>query len=117
MRSVAFANKEHAALGLVKAAIDKQNMRLPGHTIAADNGEAMRDENGCFLHAVEDDDIAPPLAQSRWFQASAKAVRMSVLEHIQRDRDRSQVNEQLRVWAAQKVQSYSQVRRSSVCWY
>jgi hypothetical protein len=111
MRAANVGTKQPAALGMLKAAMDKHTMRLPDHTIAAENGEAMRDENGRFLHAAADDhdDITQPLAQSRWFQASAKAVRMSVLEHIQRDRDRTQVNEQLRVWAAQKVQSYSQV--------
>lgn len=59
----------------------------------------------------EGDDVrGAPLAQSRWFQASAKVVRMSVLEHLERDKARNHVSEQLRVWASEKVQQYSKVR-------
>ena len=36
------------------------------------------------LSDTQFDNMTPPLSQSRWFQTSAKAVRMSVLEHIKR---------------------------------
>lgn len=57
----------------------------------------------------EFDDLALPLSQSRWFQISAKAVRMSVLEHIKRADARNKVNKQLREWADNKVAEYTDV--------
>lgn len=55
------------------------------------------------------DDITPPLSQSRWFQTSAKAVRMSVLAHLKRSEQLHKVNKQLREWADNKVAEYSDV--------
>lgn len=63
----------------------------------------------------EFDDVSPPLAQSRWFQTSAKAVRMSVLAHIKRAESRNKVNKQLREWADNKVAEYTDVRFSCAC--
>ena len=88
-------------LSVLQAAAAKGGVAVPTIEAAAASERV--------LHARHDDDESVPLAHNRWFQASAKAVRMSVLEHIERDKARSQVSEQLRVWAAEKVQQYSQV--------
>jgi hypothetical protein len=72
--------------------------------------EASPPNNSPFT-IVEDEDVKP-LSQSKWFQASAKVVRMSVLEHIRRADARSNVSEQLRVWANERVANYSKVVRS-----
>ena len=103
-----------SVVGVFKAATEKHGSSTPRPPLLASNGEAMRDENGHRLHAADDDEASQPLAQAKWFQASAKAVRMSVMEHVKRDRERSRVNEQLKAWAAQTVEAYSQVRSSAI---
>lgn len=57
----------------------------------------------------EFDDLPLPLSQKRWFQISAKAVRMSVLGHIKRAEARNKVNKQLREWADNKLLEYTDV--------
>lgn len=112
-RSTVKGGADASFLSVVKAAAVKADVAIPTIT-AAENGECMRDRHGQRLHHSEDDDDdgdSAPIAQRRWFQASAKAVRMSVLEHLERDKARSQVSEQLRVWAADKVERYSQACR------
>ena len=113
-RSTVKGGTDASFLSIVKAAAVQADIAVPTIT-AAENGECMRDRHGQRLHHGGDDEDgdSAPIAQQRWFQASAKAVRMSVLEHLERDKARSQVSEQLRVWAADKVERYSQVRVSA----
>jgi hypothetical protein len=99
------ARGDDTFMSVVKAAAAKSELHAPT-IMAADNGERIHRH----LHGSDEDDAPVPLAHNRWFQASAKAVRMSVLEHIERGKARSQVSEQLRVWASEKVQQYSRVR-------
>ena len=117
-RSTIKGGADASFLSVVKAAAVKADVAVPTITAAA-NGECMRDRHGQRLHHDGNDDDgdgdAAPIAQHRWFQASAKAVRMSVLEHLERDKARSQVSEQLRVWAADKVQRYSQACLPPCC--
>lgn len=94
------------------AAVGAAAQQAPGHSrvadlLLSDSGEALRTAGGQRM-AYDADDTTEPLAQSKWWQASAKAVRLSVLEHIERSNAREVVNEQLRVWAANKVQQYGQ---------
>ena len=57
----------------------------------------------------DDDDISEPLHKQCWWRGSANTVRMSVLEHLERARDREVVSEQLRIWADDKVKLYEKV--------
>ena len=100
-------------MSVVKAAAAQDEVVAPT-IMSADNGECMRDQHGRRLHHDndgddEDDTSSQPIAQHRWWQASAKAVRMSVLDHLERDKARTQVSEQLRVWASEKTRTYSKV--------
>lgn len=104
-------NVASSVVGALKAATEKRGSPSPRPALLAANGEAMRDENGNRLHTADDDEVSQPLAQAKWFQAGAKAVRMSVMEHVQRDRERRRVNEQLKAWADQTVKAYSRVCR------
>eukprot|EP00892_Ulva_mutabilis_P009964 jgi/Ulvmu1/733/UM010_0106.1 len=72
------------------------------------NGVIENFPEGSFI-GTDFADITPPLSQTRWFQASAKAVRMSVLAHAKRAESRIKVNKQLREWADNKVADYTDV--------
>jgi hypothetical protein len=108
------AAPDDAFLGVLRTAGAKQGLpKVPTTVLATNAGEALRGTTGNHMHANEEDDAPLPLAQSRWFQASAQVVRMTVIEHLEREKARNHVSEQLRVWASEKVQQYSQVRSNA----
>lgn len=93
------------------------NSQRPGFVSVLKQAVAQEGRHGLVETLPEDtfagaelDDVSPPLSQTRWFQTSAKAVRMSVLAHIKRSESRTKVNKQLREWADNKVAEYTDVR-------